>query len=56
MRLVLRKPGPESGREVLLTIAVYGALLILLSVPFVVFRWPPVTGWWGFPHNVFPFR
>ena len=56
MRLVLRKKRPESGMEVAVTLALYAAILILLSVPFVVFHFPYRTGWWGFPYNVFPFR
>jgi protein-S-isoprenylcysteine O-methyltransferase Ste14 len=56
MRLALRKKRPESGLEVVVVLVLYAAILILLSVPFVVFHWPPRTGWWGFPYNVFPFR
>ena len=57
--------------EVVVVVALYTAILIVLSLPFVVFQWPP-TGWdpatypWGsgsawyawrvFPYNVFPFE
>jgi protein-S-isoprenylcysteine O-methyltransferase Ste14/putative flippase GtrA len=56
MRLILKKERPETGKEVGVVLAVYTGLLILLSVPFVVFQWPPSSGWWGFPYNVYPFR
>lgn len=54
MRLALRRQWPETGRQVALVIAVYAAILIAASVPFVVFDWPPRIGWWGFPYNVWP--
>jgi protein-S-isoprenylcysteine O-methyltransferase Ste14 len=56
LRFVLKKEQPETGKEVATVLAVYAGLLILLSVPFVVFQWPPRGGWWRFPHNVFPFK
>ena len=56
LRLALKKDRPETGKEVAIVLAVYAGLLILLSIPFVVFQWPPRGGWWGFPYNVFPFR
>jgi len=55
MRLVLKKEWPETGKEVTIVLATYAGLSMLLSVPFVVFQWPPGSGWWGFPYNVFPF-
>ena len=55
MRLILGKPWPESGAEVIGVVGLYTLLLILFSVPFIVFQWPPVTGWFGFPYNVPPF-
>jgi protein-S-isoprenylcysteine O-methyltransferase Ste14 len=55
MRLVLGKPRPETGVEVVAVVGVYTALLILLSVPFVVLDWPAATGWYAFPYNVAPF-
>lgn len=54
MRLILGKAWPESGREILLVVGLYTLILILLSVPFVVFQWPPVSGWYGFPYNLPP--
>jgi protein-S-isoprenylcysteine O-methyltransferase Ste14 len=55
-RLVLRHSWPRSGREVLLVIAAYAVLLVLLSLPFLLFHWPPRGGWWAYPYNVYPFR
>lgn len=54
-RLVLRKERPEHGWEVLVILLLYTGILVLLSVPFVVFHWPPDTGWFRFPFNVPPF-
>jgi protein-S-isoprenylcysteine O-methyltransferase Ste14 len=54
MRWSIRRPWPTSGAQVVLVIAVYTAILVAASVPLVVFDWPPRTGWWGFPHNVWP--
>jgi protein-S-isoprenylcysteine O-methyltransferase Ste14 len=55
MRLVLGGRRPQSGADVLLVVAGYTVLLIVLSVPFVVFDLPAATGWYGFPYNVPPF-
>jgi len=40
---------PETGEELLATFAVYAALLILLSLPFVLMDWPPGIGWSNWP-------
>jgi len=58
MRLVLRKDRPESGRDVLCVFALYGAILIALSLPFAAFDWP-LRGQamlHGFPYDLPPFR
>jgi len=44
MRLVLKKDRPETGKELLATFAVYGTILILLSLPFVLLNFPPSAG------------
>jgi len=54
-KLVLGKRSPASGADVLKIVCVYTLLLILLSVPFVVFGWPAASGWYAFPYNVPPF-
>jgi protein-S-isoprenylcysteine O-methyltransferase Ste14 len=56
VRLVTGRDRPESGRQVLAAVGVLATVLILLSVPFLAFDWPPRAGWWAFPYNVFPFR
>lgn len=55
MKWVLGSPSPESGRDVIRIVALYTVILILLSVPFVIFGWPAATGWYAFPYNVTPF-
>jgi len=55
-RLVLRHQWPRNGREVLTVIATYAVVLVLLSLPFLIFDWPPKGGWWAYPYNVYPFR
>jgi len=54
MRLLLGRAWPETGRQVAAVVALYAAILIVASAPFVIFDWPPRTGWWGFPYNVWP--
>ena len=49
VRLVLKKNRPETGKELLATFAVYAAILILLSLPFVLLDWPQGIGWSGWP-------
>ena len=56
MRLVIGRERPASGRQVLVTVALYAALLVILSVPFLEFDWPPRGGWYAYPYNVYPFR
>ena len=54
MRLVLRRPWPENGRQVAAVVGFYAVILIAASVPFTIFDWPPRIGWWGFPYDVWP--
>jgi protein-S-isoprenylcysteine O-methyltransferase Ste14 len=49
MRLVLKKDRPETGKDLLATFAVYAALFIVLSLPFVLLDWPPGIGWSSWP-------
>ena len=37
VRLLLKKNRPENGREIALTMTVYGTILVLLSIPLVLF-------------------
>ena len=55
MRVVLKRERPENGKQVLLVFVVYAAILILLSLPFVVFKWPSSMGWMVWPYNMWPF-
>ena len=52
IRLVLKKNWPETGKELMAAFAVYAALLILLSLPFVLLDWPPGIGWSGWPGDM----
>ena len=49
MRLAFNKDRPETGKELVVTFAVYATLLILLSLPFVLLDWPQGIGWSGWP-------
>lgn len=55
MRCLLRAPWPRTGTEVAIVVALYLVLAVVLSLPIVLTGWPGPTGWWGFPHNVWPF-
>jgi hypothetical protein len=55
LRLLAGTDQPQSNRQILVALAVYGALLIVLSLPFVLRNWPPgPNGWFGWPYNVWP--
>jgi protein-S-isoprenylcysteine O-methyltransferase Ste14 len=54
MRRLLGRPWPESGGQVAAVVALYAAILVIASIPFVALDWPPRIGWWGFPYNVWP--
>jgi protein-S-isoprenylcysteine O-methyltransferase Ste14 len=49
IRLLLKKDRPENRWELLLTFVVYTAILVLLSLPFVLLDWPPGRGWMDWP-------
>jgi hypothetical protein len=49
MRLALKKDRPETGKELLVTFAVYATIFILLSLPFVLLDFPQGIGWSGWP-------
>lgn len=49
IRLLLKKNRPETGKELVATFAIYAALLILLSLPFVLLDFPQGIGWAGWP-------
>lgn len=48
-RLVLRKDWPTTGWDLVWTFGIYLAVVALLSLPFVLFHWPPGSGWMHWP-------
>jgi protein-S-isoprenylcysteine O-methyltransferase Ste14 len=52
IRILLKRERPETGTEILLTLLVYGGIVVLLSLPFVLFQYPPGIGWSDWPRNV----
>ena len=51
LRFLLKKERPEHRWEVVLTFAIYVAVLMLLSLPFVLLNWPPGRGWTAWPFS-----
>ena len=49
IRLLLKKDRPENGKELLVTFVVYLAILVLLSLPFLLLDIPGYVGWGGWP-------
>ncbi len=49
IRLLLGKDQPQNRWALVLTFVIYAAILMLLSLPFVVFDWPPGRGWMDWP-------
>jgi len=56
IRILFKKDRPENGKQVIVTFLVYAAILVLLSLPFVVAGWPPGLGWSDWPYSMWPFR
>jgi hypothetical protein len=55
MRVLLGRDRPENGRQVLVVFLVYAAILVLLSLPFVLLKWPSSMGWMVWPYDTWPF-
>lgn len=51
MRVVLKKDRPENAKELLITFGMYLAILLLLSVPFLLLD-VPAYGWWAWPRTL----
>ena len=51
VRIVLKKR-PENARDILLALLLHGAIIVLLSLPFVLLKSPPGLGWSDWPRNV----
>lgn len=47
IRLLLKKDRPENRKELLVTFVVYLAILVLLSLPFLLLDIPGYVGWGG---------
>ena len=53
MRLLLKTDRPKNTRQVLAMLVIYTIALGLLSLPFVVSKWPDVTNGWAYwPKNL----
>jgi len=52
IRILFKKNLPKSRKEIIYTFAVYSVTLVLLSLPFLLLKWPPYYGWstWPFDH------
>jgi protein-S-isoprenylcysteine O-methyltransferase Ste14 len=48
LQLAIGRDHPERLREIAIGVAVYAAIVALLSLPFAVLDWPPMD-WWGWP-------
>jgi protein-S-isoprenylcysteine O-methyltransferase Ste14 len=55
VRVLFKKNQPESRGEIIGTFAVYFLILILLSLPFTLLKWPPGEWWGWWPYNIWPF-
>lgn len=48
-RLIIRKEKPENRWDLLWIFVIYLAVVIVLSLPFVLLNWPPSGGWMNWP-------
>ena len=48
-RLILKKDKPTSGWDFLWTFIIYLAVIVVLSLPFVIFDFPPGGSWAEWP-------
>jgi protein-S-isoprenylcysteine O-methyltransferase Ste14 len=48
-RLILKKDRPKSGWDLLWTFLIYLVVIMVLSLPFVLFDWPPGGSWSQWP-------
>lgn len=49
VRILFGKNQPENRKEIIGTFAVYCLIFVLLSLPFVLLKWPPGHEWWKWP-------
>jgi len=55
MRALFKRDRPENGWQVLVVFLAYAAILVLLSLPFVLLKWPSSMGWMTWPYDTWPF-
>lgn len=48
-RLIVRKVKPDNRLDLIWVFVIYLALIMLLSLPFALFNWPPGGGWMDWP-------
>jgi len=48
-RFIRGKDAPETGWDLIWTFSIYLAIVVLLSLPFVLLDWPPAGGWMQWP-------
>jgi hypothetical protein len=53
-KLIMKKNSPETTGEVIGTLLLYSMILITLSLPFVLLKWPSSMGWSEWPYMLFP--
>ncbi len=53
LRLVFPDGWPHHGRQILLAVMIYLALMAALSLPFAILDWPPYE-WWAWPGYAWP--
>lgn len=54
-RIALKKERPENRKDIAIIFLIYTAILVLLSIPFVMLNWPGDLGWSIWPYNMWPF-
>jgi len=53
-RLLFKKGLPGNNKQIIITLAVHGLMLIIISLPFPLLDWPPGLGWYAWPWNTLP--
>ena len=53
-RALFKENLPENRRQIIITLALHGLILIVLSLPFLLLNWPPGLGWFAWPWNTLP--
>jgi len=53
-KLLFKKGLPENNKQLIITLALDGLMLIILSLPFPLLDWPPGLSWYAWPWNTLP--